>query len=170
MGVSGSGKSTIGGLLAERLGGDFLDADDFHPPDNLRKMKAGKPLTDQDRWPWLERIAHAMVEYRGNGPLVVACSALKEAYRRRLGRNRFHLVYLKGTREETARRHGSRRNHFMPSRLLVSQFADLEEPSDGLTVSIAGTPEEIVAHIVRELGKTPAAPAPHHPPKMRFRD
>jgi carbohydrate kinase (thermoresistant glucokinase family) len=160
MGVSGSGKTTVGRLLAERLGGRYLDADDLHAPEAVAKMRAGVPLDDDDRWPWLDRVAAAMRDHQGphgdQEPLVVGCSALKESYRRRLGRGNYALVYLRGNKALIAERMKRRRGHFMPPELLDSQFAALEEPEDALTVDIDATPEAIVDRVVAGLsGDTP---------------
>jgi gluconokinase len=148
MGVSGSGKSTVGRCLAERLGGDFLEGDDFHTPESIRKMSKGEPLSDRDREPWLDRILKAVNERKGDKPVVVACSALKEAYRYRLAEIPYQLVYLEGTQEEIALRLNSRTGHFMPPHLLSSQFLALEEPDNALVVPISWTVDEIVEFIV----------------------
>lgn len=131
-GVSGSGKSTIGDLLAKRLGWQYAEADDFHPEANLAKMVAGHPLTDEDRGPWLDNIAAWIDATTAAGrPAVVSCSALKRAYRDRLlgGRQNVHLIYLDADRETIRTRLTQRRNHFFPANLLDSQFADLEPPT-----------------------------------------
>jgi gluconokinase len=158
MGVSGAGKSTIAALLAVRLGWTYEDADWFHPPANIEKMHLGQPLTDEDRWPWLEGIA-AWIEAtcRAGGHGVIACSALKRAYRDVLvaGRSCVRIVYLKGERDLIARRMTMRHGHFMPPSLLDSQFAALEEPSEEehpLVVSINARPHDIVEAIVAKLG------------------
>lgn len=151
MGVCGCGKTTIGQLLAERIEGVFLDADDLHPPQNVKKMAAGHPLNDEDRWPWLDLLKRAIHDHQGDQILVVGCSALKEAYRQRIGAGTYHLVYLKGTQEEILPRIQSRKGHFMPAELLSSQFSDLEEPTEALIVSITPTPDEIVQFIVDNL-------------------
>ena len=128
MGVSGSGKTTIGALLAGRLGWTYAEADDFHPPANVEKMHAGIPLTDEDRRPWLEAIA-AWIDRQEN-PGVVTCSALKRRYRDMLRKDpeRVGLIYLEGSRELIGRRMAARHGHFFPQKLLDSQFADLEPP------------------------------------------
>jgi gluconokinase len=138
MGVCGSGKTTVGEVLAQDLGWPFFDADDFHPEENVAKMAAGQPLTDDDRWPWLDRIADEMrsVLARG-GHAVLACSALKGAYRRRLQRaGDVRIVYLKGDQATIAARLAERKHKYMPASLLPSQFAALEEPVDALAVDI----------------------------------
>jgi gluconokinase len=152
MGVSGAGKSTIGRLLARRLGGSFLDADDLHPAANLRKMESGQPLDDDDRWSWLDRVRDAMRAHRGPGPLVIACSALKSRNRARLGRGLYRLVYLRGARPLIADRMKRRTGHFMPPGLLESQFEALEEPDDALVVDVDAPPEVVVERIVAGLG------------------
>jgi gluconokinase len=163
MGVSGSGKSTIAAMLAHRLGWTYEDGDWFHPKSNVEKMHHGEPLTDEDRWPWLKAIAAWIDETRkAGGHGVVACSALKRAYRDILidGRPDVRLVFLKGDQELIARRIAARDDHFMPPALLDSQFATLEEPAADehpLTVSIAPHPREIVDNIVDKLGIAEAA-------------
>ena len=153
MGVSGCGKSTIGRMLAERLGWEFRDADDDHPAANVAKMASGSPLTDDDRAPWLavlaERIARAQ---QTDKPLVLACSALKQAYRDQLavGSTGVRFVYLKGSQAEIAARMAER-NHFMPATLLASQFATLEEPENAIAVSILLSKREMVDQVVATL-------------------
>lgn len=160
MGVSGSGKTTIGALLAGRLGWTYADADDFHPPANVAKMRAGKPLTDEDRRSWLEAIA-AWIR-RQKGPAVVTCSALKRKYRDvlRAGHDNERLVYLEGSRELIGRRLAARHGHFFPQRLLDSQFADLEPPQadeDPLIVSIDQPPNAVADEIIERLDLDTAA-------------
>lgn len=138
MGVSGCGKTTIGQALADALGWPFLDADDFHPEANVAKMRTGVPLTDDDRWPWLDRLATEMtaINARG-GSAVLGCSALKQAYRDRLARaGDVRIVYLKGDRAAIEPRLAARAGHYMPASLLTSQFAALEEPADAIVVDI----------------------------------
>ena len=168
MGVSGSGKSTIGEKLAERLGWSYEDGDKFHPASNVAKMSAGQPLTDEDRWPWLQAIADEIERVCEAGEqAVIACSALKRTYRDILlhGRNDVGLVYLKGTQQLIANRLDQRKGHFMPPGLLASQFKTLEPPDaseNPVTVSIDGTVDAIVDDIVRQLGFCPAqGGAPH---------
>jgi gluconokinase len=157
MGVSGSGKSTIAAMLAQRLHWTYEDADWFHPHANIEKMHAGIPLTDEDRWPWLQAIAAWIDATRRQGNhAVMACSALKRSYRDILvdGRRDVALVFLKGDRELIARRLTTRDAHFMPPSLLDSQFEALEEPGADekpIVVSIAPHPREIVEAIVAEL-------------------
>jgi gluconokinase len=158
MGVSGSGKSTIASRLAERLDWTFEDGDRFHPASNVAKMKAGHPLTDEDRWPWLQAIADEIDKVcRGRGHVVIACSALKRAYRDLLvhGRDDVRIVFLNGTQALIADRLAQRKNHFMPPGLLDSQFETLEPPDadeNPVTVSIDATVEAIVENVVRQLG------------------
>lgn len=157
MGVSSSGKSSIGQALAERLGWRFADGDDFHPPANVEKQRAGQALTDEDRWPWLQSIADEIDRVTAEGgKLVVACSALKRAYRDLLvhGRHDIRIVYLDGSRELIAKRMAGRKNHFMPPSLLDSQFKTLEVPGTDervITVSIDDDIDGIVAAIAKQL-------------------
>ena len=158
MGVSGSGKSTIASMLAQRLHWVYEDADWFHPKSNIEKMHHGEPLNDEDRWPWLRAIAEWIdATRRAGGHGVVACSALKRAYRDILlgDRRDVRLVFLKGDHDLIARRIAARADHFMPSTLLESQFATLQEPQADerpIVPSIVPHPREIVEAIVRELG------------------
>ena len=158
MGVSGSGKSTIASMLAQRTHWVYEDADWFHPKSNIEKMHHGEPLNDEDRWPWLRAIAEWIDATRSaGGHGVVACSALKRAYRDILIGNRrdVRLVFLKGDRDLIARRIAARADHFMPSTLLESQFAALQEPQADerpIVVTIVPHPREIVEAIVSELG------------------
>jgi gluconokinase len=157
MGVSGSGKSTIADRLAERLGWRCEDGDRFHPPSNVAKMSAGHPLTDEDRWPWLQAIADEIDRVCKAGErAVIACSALKQAYRDILvhGRNDVRIVFLEGTQDLIAARLATRKGHFMPPGLLTSQFATLEPPEASehpVTVSIDAPVEAIVDDILRQL-------------------
>lgn len=158
MGVSGAGKSTVGSLLAARLGVDFADADDFHPAVNVAKMRAGQPLTDADRWPWLEAIG-AWLDARaaaGAGG-VATCSALKHSYRDRLldPRPAVRLLHLAGDAALIGARQAARPDHFMPPSLMASQFATLEPPDAderAIVLSVVPPPEAIVAAALRALG------------------
>lgn len=157
MGVSGCGKSFIGEKLARELGGVFEDGDSFHHPSNIEKMKHGIPLTDEDRWPWLEILRQRIVLHRRNNVCyVLACSALRQSYRALLRGNEsletLVFVYLKGTKE-LVRQRMNRRKHFMSSTLLDSQFAILEEPQNAAIVNIELTPDEIVSAILNQFGK-----------------
>ncbi len=157
MGVSGSGKSTVGEALARRIGWRFEDGDGFHPPANVAKMKAGHPLDDDDRRPWLEAIAAEIDRVAAaGGHVVIACSALKRAYRDLLvhGRRDTRIVFLDGSEALIAKRLAKRKGHFMPPGLLASQFAALEPPAADehvITVSIDADVETIVSDIVRGL-------------------
>jgi gluconokinase len=154
MGVSGSGKSTIGMILARDLGCDFRDADDLHPQENRDKTHRGIPLTDEDRRPWLAAVRALIDRYENAGTnLVIACSALKEAYRKTLadGVHDIRIVYLKGSTELIAQRLAARHGHFFDAALLRSQFDVLEEPREAIVVDIAGTPAEMVAAIRARL-------------------
>jgi carbohydrate kinase (thermoresistant glucokinase family) len=154
MGVAGSGKSTVASQTAERLHWRFAEADQFHSPANIAKMRAGIPLTDEDRWPWLDAIAAWIASMRASGEhCVVACSALKRAYRRRLeaGHHDVRFVYLKGSYDVIAARMSGRTGHYMPLSLLQSQFDALEEPDateNAIVVPIEKPPREIVEAIV----------------------
>jgi carbohydrate kinase (thermoresistant glucokinase family) len=157
MGVSGSGKSTTGDALAAELGWPFRDADSFHPPANIEKMSRGIPLDDEDRWPWLGAIAAWLDEcIASREPGIVSCSALKRKYRRILleGRPQVRLVYLQGEMPLIGRRMARRLNHFMPTALLESQFAALEEPVAEewpIVVRIDTSPRRIVEHILASM-------------------
>jgi gluconokinase len=153
MGVAGSGKSTVGQLLANELHRRFLDGDSLHPPANVEKMSHGIPLTDTDRAPWLAAIHGCIVESLQRGEdLVVACSALKQRYRDTLDSGvAVTWVYLKGSEEQIGERLRQRKHHFMKPQMLASQFADLEEPRDAIVVEIAAEPPVIVEHIVSAL-------------------
>ena len=150
MGVAGVGKTTIGESLASALGARFIDADDYHPPHNVAKMKAGIPLQDADRLPWLQKLNSVLREEQ---KAVLACSALKEAYRRQLaeGVRNFHVVYLHGTRELIQERMKTRQHRYMPAALLDSQLATLEPPKDAIQIDVAAPLEESVAAIVARL-------------------
>jgi len=162
MGVSGSGKTTVGRLLAARLGVPFVEGDAFHPPANVEKMRAGEPLDDRDREPWLAALAERIDRWaaRGEG-VVLSCSALKRAYRERLasGHPEVVFVYLAGSPERLRERLRGRRGHFMPAALLESQLAALEPPAPderAIEVAVDPPPEIVVEGIVQAL-------APHGP-------
>jgi gluconokinase len=154
MGVSGSGKTTIGEALALELGWKYLDADDYHPKTNIEKMAAGVPLQDSDRWPWLEKINEELLKFQERGKsVVVGCSALKEAYRERLaqGLRDFKVVYLRGEFPLIQSRIAARKHRFMPPTLLQSQFETLEPPRDAIEVDISGELPDSVAAILKRL-------------------
>ena len=153
MGVSGCGKSSVGAGLATRLGLNYRDGDDLHPPENVAKMRAGMPLTDADRWPWLDRVGQVFL---ANAPVIVGCSALKRAYRDRIrtaAGGPVTFVNLAGSQEVIAARMALRQGHYMPLSLLDSQFAALEPPAaeEAITVSIDQPLEALVADILRQL-------------------
>ncbi len=156
-GVSGAGKTTIGKLLAEQLGWKFYEADDFHQRANIEKMRRGIPLSDEDRWPWLDRLREQLTRsLAAKEDAVLACSALKRTYRERLRvSDRVKLVFLRGDYAFIEKQIRSRRGHFMNPALLKSQYADLEEPGldeDALTIELGQTPEELVKEIKTKLG------------------
>lgn len=154
MGVSGCGKSTIGKLLAARLELSFADGDDFHPAANVRKMEAGLPLDDGDRIGWLAAIYAFAKKQLEQGGAVIACSALKEKYREQLSQGierQVVWIYLKGDYKLIFERMQARDGHFMPSSLLKSQFATLEEPTQAIIVNIGESPEAIVEKIYHSL-------------------
>ena len=153
MGVSGCGKSSVGARLATRLGLNYRDGDDLHPPENVAKMRAGMPLTDGDRWPWLDRVGQVLL---AEAPVIVGCSALKRAYRDRIrtaAGGPVTFVHLAGSQEVIAARMALRQGHYMPLSLLDSQFAALEPPAaeEAITVSIDQPLEALVADILRQL-------------------
>lgn len=155
MGVAGCGKSTVGPLLAARLGGDFAEGDTFHPPSNVEKMRGGRALDDDDRLPWLEAMAAAIRAWRTKDrPTVLGCSALKAAYRDILsgGSSEVRFVHLHGTKAQVAERLAERRGHFMPASLLDSQFATLEAPADALVLDITASPAALADEAARRLG------------------
>jgi gluconokinase len=155
-GVSGAGKTTVGKMLAEQLGWRFLEADDFHPAANIEKMRNGHPLTDEDRWPWLDGLRKQIERPLSAGEnAVLACSALKRAYRDRLRvSDEIKFVFLRGDYALVEKQLRSRRGHFMNAKLLRSQFADLEEPKpdeDVLTIELRRKPQELVEEIKAKL-------------------
>src|SRR5579863_3475229 len=159
MGVTGAGKTTVGKLLAERLHWNFLDADDFHPPANIEKMKRGFSLTDADREPWLAAIHAALLECAAKKQdAILACSALKQTYREKLARGiDLRICYLKGSFEEISRRLEHRTGHFAGEGILAAQFADLEEPKEAVVLSAAATPEENVREALSKLNLSAAS-------------
>ncbi len=159
MGVCGCGKTTVGTALADRLRARFIEGDDLHPPENRTKMASGQPLTDDDRWPWLDAIAREIGRCCLNGSnAVVSCSALKRTYRDRLrhGDPDATFIYLTGSPETLRARLDARRDHFMPPGLLESQFAALEPPDSDehvLTVDVSDDPDSLVATILPAVTK-----------------
>lgn len=152
MGVSGSGKTTVGLALARRLGWDFADADDFHPPANVAKMSGGVPLDEHDREPWLGALRALIDAQLGAGTsTVLACSALRARYREMLRRESVHFVYLKGDTRKIQERLEARTGHYMKAGLLESQYATLEEPEGVLVVGIDQSVTTIVNHIVEHF-------------------
>jgi gluconokinase len=157
MGVSGTGKSVVAGTLAKRLGWELGEGDDLHPAANVAKMTSGQPLTDEDRWPWLDKVAQWIVDHAAGGrPGVMTCSALKKAYRDKLRRPGVAFVHLNGTRELLASRLAGRRDHYMPGSLLDSQLGalqPLETDENGIVVELDGkSPEEEAEEIIARLG------------------
>lgn len=155
MGVSGSGKSTVGPLLASKLNLPFKDADHFHPESNVKKMESGTPLTDTDRTPWLQELNHSLKKWKDNGGAVLACSALKKAYRNILKKDLrdedIIFIHLDGERKLIAERLKTRSGHYMPTSLLQSQFDTLEEPQHAISVDIEPSPKQIVDEILSKL-------------------
>jgi len=155
MGVTGSGKTTVGKLLSAAMGWPFYDADDFHSPENVRKMASGVPLTDEDRGPWLQELHELISRHNERGENgVLACSALKAVYRSILSADAdVAVVYLKAHPDLIRSRLDSRSSHYMPQRLIGSQFLDLEEPKEGIIIDAAWPPEQIVETIRSELAR-----------------
>jgi len=153
MGVVGAGKTTVGRLLAEQIGWEFADADDFHPASNIDKIRNGIALSDDDRAPWLKSLRAAIAHWIADKhDVVLACSALKGSYRRELEvGSEVRFVYLKGSASQIAERLRSRHGHFADEQILASQFADLEEPEGAVTVDVSLTPPQIVTEIREKL-------------------
>lgn len=154
LGVSGSGKSTIASGLSEELGIPYYDADDFHPQENILKMSNGQSLNDQDRLPWLKILAKNIGDWSNGKGGILACSALKENYRAILSSessSKINWVYLAGTKEVIKARMDNRKGHYMSSKLLNSQFADLEVPEYGIHVDISQTPDMLIKEIITKL-------------------
>jgi gluconokinase len=155
MGVAGCGKTAVGQRLAERLGWPFFDADEYHPAANVEKMRSGMPLTDADRWPWLDRLNELLVSQEAkDGSTVLGCSALKQAYRDRLTRGCANVrwVHLKGSFELIEARLRARKGHYLPASLLRSQFDTLEEPRDALVIDVTDPPDVLVSRILEHFG------------------
>ena len=151
-GVSGTGKTTIGKLLAEKLEIPFYDADDFHPKENVEKMSNGIPLNDEDRSPWLQTLAKEIEFWSENGGAVLACSALKQSYRNILQTyKKVEWIFLEGEFDLIYNRINQRKGHYMGSDMLQSQFDTLEEPITGIKVSIIPSPKEIVENIISKI-------------------
>jgi|SRR5215475_6027333 len=153
MGVTGSGKSTVGEMLAQRLGSEFADADDFHSQANKDKMHSGTPLTDADRIPWLNAIHEFLAAESAKGRnVVLGCSALKRKYRQILREKlAFQTVYLKGSYEVIDEHLHGRKGHFADDKILAAQFADLEEPNEAIVVDVTLPPQQIVEEILKQL-------------------
>jgi gluconokinase len=159
MGVSGSGKSTIAGILAGQLGWDLEEGDDLHPPANVAKMKSGEPLTDTDRWPWLDLVAAWITDHTTAGiPGIITCSALKRSYRDRMRGPNVVFVHLAGSRDQIGERLAARTDHFMPPTLLDSQVSTLEPPGpdeNTLVVDVGRKPAEVAAEVISRLNLSP---------------
>jgi gluconokinase len=167
MGVVGAGKTTVGTLLAQKLGWKFADADDFHPRANIEKISHGIALDDADRAPWLAAMHTAILRWNAEGQnVVLACSALKRSYRAQLGSGKVQFAYLKGTRELILQRLRARHGHFASETILESQFRDMEEPDDAIIVEINKTPEDLVSEIVEKLNLH-RTHAPHPTPSSK---
>jgi len=168
MGVSGSGKSAVGEALAQHLGARFVDGDDYHPTANVEKMRAGAPLDDADRAPWLERL-NAVLRHAAarQSPVVLACSALRETYRLALADRlaAVQWVHLSGTPELIASRIAQRQHRYMPASLLASQFAALEAPAQAIVVDVSGTLDQVVASTLAQLGARVAQRPPSDQPQ-----
>jgi gluconokinase len=172
MGVSGSGKSTVGRALAAAFGWPFFDGDDCHPAANRQKMAAGQPLTDADRIPWLDELHRQVAANLADGQsLVLACSALKESYRERLrgGISQIQFVYLKGDFDLIRARMAARPDHFMKPGMLESQFADLEEPTDAIIADISQSVRKTVDRIKQQINNQQSKISLPSSTRCRFR-
>jgi gluconokinase len=166
--VAGSGKTTVGRLLARELGWPFYDADDFHPAENLEKMRSGVPLSDEDRAPWLLALRALLAEQARGRHALLACSALKRSFREALSEgNDVRFVYLKGSPELIARRLAQRQGHFFRPELLASQLEALETPQDVLEADITPPPEAVARFIREALRLNPDRPSPQSRPNER---
>jgi gluconokinase len=154
MGVSGCGKTSVGKLLAGQLGWDFFDADDFHPPINVKKMADGIPLNDSDRAPWLASLRDLILSsLKADRPGVLACSALKERYRQQLLKDNegIQLIYLKGSYDLIWPRMSARKGHFMKPDMLRSQLETLEEPANALTIDVSTPMDDIISKVLEQM-------------------
>ena len=159
MGITGAGKSSIAGILAGQLGWDLAEGDDLHPASNVAKMSAGTPLTDEDRWPWLERVAAWIQNHTATGmPGIITCSALKRSYRDRLSGNNVVFAHLTASKDVIGERLAARMDHLMPASLLDSQITALEPPEadeNAVSIQVGRAPSEVAAEIIRRLSLRP---------------
>ena len=151
MGVAGAGKTTVGKVLTDKINGYFIEADDFHGKNNIKKMSAGIPLNDNDRYDWLIKIKNEILKRKEKQNLIVACSSLKEKYRELLGIGNYKLVFLKVDKLTAKNRINNRDDHFMPETLVDSQFSILEEPKNALVFELNLDQNEIVNEIIKHL-------------------
>ena len=151
MGVAGAGKTTVGKVLTDKINGYFIEADDFHGKNNIKKMSAGIPLNDDDRYDWLIKIKNEILKRKEKQNLIVACSSLKEKYRELLGIGNYKLVFLKVDKLTAKNRINSRDDHFMPETLVDSQFSILEEPENALVFEQSLNQDQIVNEIIKQL-------------------
>jgi carbohydrate kinase (thermoresistant glucokinase family) len=151
MGVAGAGKTTVGKVLTDKINGYFIEADDFHGKNNIKKMSAGIPLNDNDRYDWLIKIKNEILKRKEKQNLIVACSSLKEKYRELLGIGNYKLVFLKVDKLTAKNRLNSRNDHFMPETLVDSQFSILEEPENALVFEESLNQDQIVNEIIKQL-------------------
>jgi|TARA_B110001469_G_C9472356_1_gene237289 carbohydrate kinase (thermoresistant glucokinase family) len=151
MGVAGAGKTTVGKVLTDKINGYFIEADDFHGKNNIKKMSAGIPLNDNDRYDWLIKIKNEILKRKAKQNLIIACSSLKEKYRELLGTGNYKLVFLKVDKLTAKNRINSRDDHFMPETLVDSQFSILEEPENALVFEQSLNQDQIVNEIIKQL-------------------